>query len=258
MSIQFGGGSQEQKQKSQQQGTTTTTINMPATPETAGAAELNQLNIQLAKSQIAAQQKALADAQAFSSSPLGQDQAALEAAVTKNLLARINGTAPVLSPEAQARIDTAFNASRVSGEKDINRSFLEDANARGLSITDTAIANAKGSALADFLRGLESAKATSALNVGDTEANFNQGLAQFQAALRNQAAMNRMAMASNSPASFGLANSLFGQGLSTAGRTQTGNIFGSGNQSGTNSFWGYGQNAQQTGQGIGAIGGLFG
>lgn len=261
MSFQFGSSDSEQRQEAQQQQTQagTTQVVIPPTPTSAAAEELTQLNLQIARQQIAAQQRALADSEAFAASPLGQRQRQLEETVTNNLLARMNGTAPVLSPEAQGRIDTAFNARRTEGLRDINRTFEEDAAARGLNVTDSPIANAKGLALADFLRGLESAKATSSLNVGDTEANFNQALAQFQAGLRQQAALNRLALAGNAPASFGLQQSLFGQGLATGQRQMSGNLFGTGSRSGTGnmSAFGFGLNGQQAGgflQGLAGLG----
>lgn len=207
MSSLFGGGKQK----------TTTTIQLPG--PSAAEQELSQLNLQLAKRQIASLESAEAGEAAFAASPLGLAQRRLEEKATENLLARLEGRAPVLSPEAQARIGTVFGEAERRGQADLLRFGEEIAGARGLSISDSPIGNELLRQRADLSRGLGAARAQSELDVGQTEALFSQSIADFQNRLRQQAFLNRLALAGAQPASFALQQNLFGQRMAAAPRT---------------------------------------
>lgn len=212
---------------SKQAGGGTTIVQMPAA--SADEQEIRRLNLEIAKRQISAFDKAAAEQEADAGSPLRGKQQELELLATEQLLRRLRGESPVLTPEAQQRIATVYDARREEGMRDINRTFLEDAMARGMNVTDSPIANAKGLALGDFSRGLQAARASSELDVGSTEANFQQATQQFQNALRQQAFQNRLSLAGMTPASFGLQSNLFGERLAAAPRSQStfGNLSGS-------------------------------
>src|SRR6266566_3081043 len=114
---------------------------------------------ELIKMQLAAAKQAAADDAAYRGSPDYALDQQMSRASKQNILDRVTGKAPVISPEAQAQIDAAYGHTQASGLRDINRTMQEDANARGLSATDSPVANAKGLALGEFESGLGSAKA---------------------------------------------------------------------------------------------------
>lgn len=239
MSFNFG--------KSSQKGGGTQTIALPApTPE---ETELKKLNLELAKKQIAQMDLATAQQTAFEASPIGQQQKQVEALATQNLLDRLTGKAPVLSPEAQARVNTAFGATQSQGEEDLMRFAEQLAGQRGMRLSDSPIG---GEALRQrniFGQQLAGQKAASELDIGNTEANFDQAIRAFQAQLSQQAFMNRLSLSSASPASYGLQSQLFGERLAAAPRSMT--SFGSGTQ------WGTGFDLGQLMSGAGRMGARF-
>jgi hypothetical protein len=134
----------------------------------------------------------------------------------------------VLSPEAQQRIDTAFGATQSQGETDLMRFAQELAGQRGMRLSDSPIGNEALRQRNIFGQQLAGQKAASELDVGQTEANFDQAIRAFQAQLSQQAFMNRLSLSSGTPASFGLQSQLFGERLAAAPRSMT--SFGSGTQ----------------------------
>lgn len=216
MSLNFGSTSRRETS-----GGTQTIALPPASPE---ETELRQLNLQLGKEQLASLQRTQAEQTAYATSPLGMMQKQLEEKATANLLARITGQAPVLSPEEQARLDTIYGTAQSRGEADLMRFGQDIAAQRGMTVADSPIGAELLRQRRMFGEGLAAQRAESALNLGQAEAGFNQSLAQFQSNLRQQALANRLAMAGMSPASFQLGSQLFQQRL--AGAPRTSNMFG--------------------------------
>src|SRR2546428_2401728 len=80
--------------------------------------------------------------------------------------------------------------------------------ARGLNFqTDAPMLSAKALATGEFARGMQSSKANAALNLGQQNSIFQQGLSNFQNQLQQQAMMNRMSTTT------GLASPMFSYGL---------------------------------------------
>lgn len=169
---------------------------------------------------------ATAQQTAFETSPVGQQQKQLEALATQNLLDRLTGKAPVLAPEAQQRIDTAFGATQAQGESDLLRFAEQLAGQRGLRLSDSPIGAEALRQRTIFGQQLAGQKAASELDVGQTEANFDQAIRAFQANLAQQAFMNRLSLAGSTPASFGLQSQLFGERLAGASKSFRGKQFG--------------------------------
>ncbi len=144
--------------------------------------------------------------------------------MSKGGLAQFLGGGMIATPQQQQQIDQAYNAQRVEGLRDIDTQFNNDALARGLSTTDSPIANAKALALGEFSRGLASNKAQAGLNLGFQNAGFNQNLASYQDQLRQQAALNRMGVLQG----YGNPNLQFSLGQSSLNRTVRGNQSGQG------------------------------
>lgn len=239
MSFNFG--------KSSQKGGGTQTIQMPA--PSADELELRKLNLDLAKKQSALFDKQTADQEAFAASPEGQMEQKIQKAANENIYARLTGTSPVLSPEAQARVNTAYGATQSQGESDLMRFAEQLAGQRGMRLSDSPIG---GEALRQrtlFGSQLAGQKAASELDVGNTEANFDQAIRAFQAQLSQQAFMNRLSLSSASPASYGLQSQLFGERLAAAPRSMT--SFGSGTQ------WNTGFDLGQMMYGAGNMGARF-
>lgn len=225
----------------------TTQINLPAASP--GQKELQDLNLQLAKIQAGEYLQGLKEQQDFRNSPLFATQNAIEQKASDNLLARLQGTAPVLNPDEQKRLDEVYGNTQRLGEQNLNRYAQETAAQRGMSVSDSPIGNEALRQQQEFTTNLGAQKAASAFDLGNSSQAFNQQLASFQASLRQQALANRLSMASNAPASFGLQSQLFGQQLAQAPRSFTG--------TNTGFNWGAGVNGQQAGgvmQGLGAMG----
>lgn len=241
MSINFGGGS------SRSSGTQTVAFPAPGPQEAA----LRDLNLQLARIQAGEYLRGLQRQQEFEASPTYGMQQDIEKRATQNILARLSGTAPVLSPEEQKRLDEIYGNTQRRGEQDLNRYSQEIAGARGLSVSDSPIGNEALRQQQEFTSNLGAQKAASAFDLGNAGTAFNQAQQAFANQLRQQAYMNRLAFSSQSPASFGFGQSLFGERLAGASRSFNG--------SGSTFNYGGGANSQQLGAaGLGASGLGFG
>ena len=218
MSFQFG--------SSQQKGGGTQTLALPA--PSAAETELQKLNLEFAKRQMAEQDRLLAERQTFEASPLFTLQKQIEEKATQNILNRLTGAAPILSPEEQARLDTIFRTATQRGESDLLKFGGEIAAQRGMTIADSPIGAELLKQRRLFGEGMESQRAGASLDLGQAESLFNQQVAQFQNTLQQQAFMNRLALSGQAPPAFGLAQNLFGQRLAAAPRSMT--TFGRGTQ----------------------------
>jgi hypothetical protein len=235
MSVNFGGGSKREK----------VNINLPQQAPGSGNAELDALNLEIARLSADEYKKAAADRAAYDASPLSATHKAIEEKAAANLLARLTGQAPVLSPEEQARVDTVFGTTQARGEEDLMRFARDLADARGMSTADSPIHDVSLQERRKFGEGMASSKAAAELDLGNTNAIFNQGLMEFQERLRQQAYMNRLALSQMQPGSQAFGNQLFGQRLGSAKRTSHGSF----------SNWGVGMDIGQIAGGIGALGG---
>lgn len=119
----------------------------------------------------------------------------------------------VISPQAQAQIDRAYGAAQQLGIRDIEQQSMQDAQRRGLSVTDSPVANAKALGLADFASRLQAAKAQATLDYGSQEANRATAFDQYQKELQQRAFQNRLALIGQAPAAYGLQSNLFNQRL---------------------------------------------
>lgn len=224
--MSFNFGSSDKKDKG------TTQIVLP--PASASEEELRRLNVEAVKKQLAAIDQADADQRARESSPLGQMQKQLEEKATQNLLARVTGQAPVLSPEEQARLDEIFGVTQRRGQESISQFARDLASSRGLSVSDSPIGGEALKQQRELVEGLGAQKSQSALDLGNAAADFNARLTAFQNNLRQQAFMNRLALASTTPTSFGLQSTLFNERAAGAPRQSTGFSNISSNQFGFN------------------------
>lgn len=210
---------------------------------------MRAINLELAKIQAGEFLAGLREQEEFRNSPLFATQRAIEQKASENILARLEGRAPILSPEEQGNLDTIYGNTQRQGEQNLSRFAQEIAAARGLAVSDSPIGNEALRQQQEFTSNLGAQKSASAFDLGNASQAFNQQLASFQAQLRQQALANRLSMASNAPASFGFQNSLFGERLGQANRSFTG--------SGSNFNWGAGANMGQAGQfmqGLGTMG----
>jgi len=209
MSGLFGGGKTK----------TTTVIQVP--PPTAAETEAQGIGLALSRAQLAEFKRAQAEREAFGASPEAAAQRRLETLATENLIARLEGRSPVLSPQAEQRVGTAFGAAKTRGLEDLTRLANETAALRGLTRADSPIAAPFLQESGRFVQGLEGTRAGAELDVGQTEALFNQSLQQFQAQLQQQAFMNRLALAGGqfAPGAGMLQQNLFAQRMMAAPRS---------------------------------------
>ena len=116
-----------------------------------------------------------------------------------NLLARINGTSPILSPQESALLDQMFNAERMRGMEDIETAARNAAGARGMSISDSPIGNDYLSNVRKFQEDMGSRRAQTGLQMRGQNDALNSDLAKFQSTLAQQAFQNRLNLASGGP-----------------------------------------------------------
>lgn len=195
-------------------------INMPA--PSAEETELKKLNLELAKRQIAAMDKAAATEAAQGDQPTSQLRGQVEQKALENIYARLTGTSPVLNPEEQARLDTIYNTAKTQGEQALTQYADQMAGMRGMRVTDTPIGGEVLRQRGNLELGLQGQKAASSLDLSQAGADFNARMAEYTGNLRQQAFMNQLSLAGTTPASFGLQNQLFGERLQAAPRSFTG------------------------------------
>lgn len=193
---------------------------MPA--PSAEETELKKLNLELAKRQIAAMDKAAAEQTAQEGQPTSQLRQQVEQKALENIYARLTGTSPVLNPEEQARLDTIYNVSKTQGEQALNQYADQLSGMRGMRVTDTPIGGEVLRQRGNLELGLQGQKAASSLDLSQASADFNARMAEFTGNLRQQAFMNQLSLAGTTPASFGLQSQLFGERLQGAPRSFTG------------------------------------
>lgn len=215
MSVNFGGGSATKRER----GSSSQRIELPA--PTAEQTELTRLQMELAQLQKGEIEGASKDRAAFEASPLAAQQREIEEKATANLLARINGTAPVLSPEQSQYLDTIYGTALQRGEADLMRFGQQAAASRGMAVTDSPIGGDLLRQRREFGEGLESSRAKSALDLGSAGEAFNANLAQFREQLRQQAFQNRLALGGLNPGFSPFAAGLSNERLAQASRFGT-------------------------------------
>lgn len=213
MSFNFGGGKSK--------GSTTTTVALPG--KSKNEERMEELTLQ----QMERAAKEQAD---FDASPLSAMQKQIEAKATENILARLEGRSPVLSPEESARLEKIFGTARSRGTEELTRFGRDTAAARGMTIGDAPVNDAVLQEKRKLEEGLGASQAQAELNLGDAEEIFNERLVAFQNNLQQQAFQNRMMMAGQAN-TFG--NSMFSQRFNAAPKTT------SGRKSGSNYSWGF-------------------
>lgn len=169
---------------------------------------------------------------------------AMTARANQNLLDRLTGKAPFVSPEEQTALDELFGTMKARGTQDIQRFAGDLAASRGLMTSDSPIGNEALRTQRDFLEGLTAQQIQATFNRADTSQAMNERLAAFQANLKQQAFQNRLNFAGTVPFGAQFGNTLFGQRLA-AGKT-----IGKSNTSG----WNIKGNIQ-AGYGMGGMGG---
>jgi len=239
MSFNFAGGSSTRRER----GTTQQNIALPGL--TPVQEELQRLQLDLAKLQKGEIEGAAKERADFAASPLSQTQQKIEELASQNILNRLQGTAPVLSPEQEAYLDTIYRTSLKRGEADLMQFGQQAAASRGMSITDSPIGGELLKQRREFGEGLESSRAKSALDLGSAGTEFSANLANFREQLRQQAFQNRLALGGLQPGFTQFA------GMQSAERRAQPNIFGM--NRGTSLLdtfnWGGSGSAQGTGGG---------
>lgn len=214
MTISFGGSSSTRRDR----GTTQQQITLPGpTPE---QTELNRLQLELAQLQKGEIVDAARERDEFGRSPLWKTQRQIEEKASANILARLQGTAPVLSPEQEAYLNTIYGTALKRGEADLMQFGENAAASRGMSVTDSPIGGDLLRQRREFGEGLESSRAKSALDLGSAAAEFSSNLAGFREQLRQQAFQNRLALGGLQPGFTPFA------GMQSAERRAQPNIFG--------------------------------
>jgi hypothetical protein len=148
-----------------------------------------------------------------------EQQRSLTDLANRRMIEQVTGVAR-LTPGEQGLLDETFKSAQTEGTSDITRSAQEAAAMRGLNVSDSPIMRDLGQNLQRFNTGIQSAKAQASLNLGESSKIFNESVRQFQAGLSQQAQMNRMNLATQTP---GIASPLMGSlaGQRMAQGTQT-------------------------------------
>lgn len=150
--------------------------------------------------------------------------------IQRQLTARLTGKA-FLTPAEQSALDTLYGQSKTAGEEALTQYGQEVAAQRGLRTSDSPIGNEMVRERGRLELGLQAAKATSSLDLANSQKTFEEGIRQFQEGLRQQAFNNRLALSTAAPLSFNLANALASQrfqGISQGSTSNTSNQLGFG------------------------------
>lgn len=208
--------------------TSTTVVNVPG--KTSEEIELDKINLEIAKSQREQLrvQGAFENAEAVLASNLagfedldtptfrGQleqaakdrtEQRSFTELINRQLKGRLTGEA-FLTPTEQSTLDKLYGSAQARGEEDLLKFGEEISSQRGLRPSDSPIGNELVRERGRLALGLESAKASSTLDLVQGQKNFEESIRQFQEGLRQQAFENRLSLASAAPLSFNLANQL--------------------------------------------------
>lgn len=140
--------------------------------------------------------------------------------IYQQLSDRLSGKA-FLTPQEQDALDKLYASSKATGEEDLTKYGQQIAAQRGMRTSDSPIGNEMVRERGRLALGLESAKASSMLQLSQGQKNFEESVRQFQEGLANQGFQNKLALSSANPLSFNLASQLAGQRFQTP--TQTSN-----------------------------------
>jgi hypothetical protein len=121
-------------------------------------------------------------------------------------LAILRGEPPPVSEAQKANLDTLYGAARTTGEEDIRRFGEEMAASRGLRLTDAPIGAEVLRQQRDLATNLRGARASSELNLGLSQQNFDESVRQFQAGLQQAAQQNRLALLGQVKSPTGMTN----------------------------------------------------
>lgn len=235
--VKWGGGG-----KQRQTSTTTTQV----APLTAQQQALYNQNLALAQLQGQGLQDAIARQQAYEASPLFSQQQQLQALAQNQLQARLGGQ--LLTPQEQQMLDQLYSSQRTRGLEDLTTYAAQEAQRRGLAVSDSPIGNAALQARQRFSNDLASAQAGTGLQLGQANQAFWTGIQDRGNTLHQQAQANRLALTTAQPTGFGLQNYIDQFRAASAPRTTvtTGN---------TTSSPQFGLGLGSIGQGIQGIGG---
>ena len=237
--MSFNFGSSDTRSKGRQE----TIIQQPSK----GEVELQKLNLEYTKEALAQLKAEQAKQTAFEGTPEFAQQRALSSEANQYLLNRMRGDAPVLTPGQQQQLDTVYGAARGESQSNLDQYVKQIAAMRGMSPSDSPIGGEALKQKRMLEQGLAGSKAGASLDLANAQNIFAQNTAQFAESLRQQAFMNRMALAGQNPG-LALQSSMFNQRAAGATRTMSGNqnIFN----------WGAGASAKDAGSFMMGLGGL--
>lgn len=150
--------------------------------------------------------------------------------IQRQLTSRLTGQA-FLTQEEQSALDTLYGQATTAGNESLTQYGREISAQRGLRTNDSPIGNEMTREKGRLELGLQAAKATSSLDLANSQKNFEEGVRQFQEGLQQQAFNNRLSLSTAAPLSFNLANALASQrfqGISQTGGSNTNNNLGFG------------------------------
>lgn len=218
----------------------TQTIQVQAPAPSATQTEAERIALEANRMSLEQMKRADQERIAYESSPLKAIQDANQLKANQLLQAKLTGTAPILSPEEEANLNTIYGTAQARGEEDLMRYAQEIAGARGMRTSDSPIGNEALRQRRLFGESLNAQKLSSMFDLGNAQQAFAQQQQSFGDQLKQQAFLNRMMMASLNPAAAQFASNLGATNASLAGRTISGNLF-----------------APQTASLLGATGNLF-
>ena len=193
MTFNIGGSSSKRKDR----GTTQQNVTLPAA--TPAQKELEQIQLELARLQKGEIEGAAKERAAFDASPQAGMEREIQTLASQNVLNRLKGTAPILSPEQEGYLQTIYGTALSRGEADLTRFAQQQASSRGMNVTDSPIGSDLLRQRRELGEGLESSRAKSALDLGSAGSEFATNLMNFRQQLQQQAFQNRLALGGLQP-----------------------------------------------------------
>lgn len=203
----------------------TQTIQVQAPAPSATQMEAERIALEANRMSLDQMRRAEQERLAYEASPLKAIQDANQLKANQLLQAKLTGTAPILSPEEEANLNTIYGTAQARGEEDLLRYAQEIAGARGMTTADSPIGNEALRQRRLFGESLNAQKLSSMFDLGNAQTAFAQQQQAFGDQLKQQAFLNRMAMASLNPAAAQFASNLGNTNASLASRTVSGNLF---------------------------------
>lgn len=199
---------------------TTTTQTRNVQPMSQSESLLQAANAQAAQRQAEYLQQAMQAQQAYEASPGYQQMMGIGPQAAQGLQGLMaNGMMP--SGQQQSALQQYFQSIMAPQMEALQRTASQEAARRGMTIADSPIGGDYLRNVANYQAQMGGQQAGQALQLGQNNANMYQNALNFGNQLQQNAAQNRLQLASAQPGSYAFGNQLAQQRIASAPQTTT-------------------------------------